>query len=102
VARAVLPQRAAAVIVRASQRHLAGVVVNRHPNLARDEFDVLKAIQTNCIRHGPASQNRAAHPGFRGRLAGRVAHASALNAARGAKLHALFAPIAWGGCSRGA
>jgi len=64
------------------RKQLAGVVVNRHPNLARDECDVLKAILTNCIRHGPASQNRAAHPDFRAYLAGRVAHARALNAAR--------------------
>jgi Zn-dependent M28 family amino/carboxypeptidase len=84
------------------RQQLAGVVVNRHPNLARDECDVLKAILTNCIRHGPASQNRAAHPDFRAYLAGRVAHARALNAARGAKLHALFARIAWDGCGFGA
>jgi len=96
-----LQPRKTRVMRRGVRQQLAGVVVNRHPNLARDEFDVLKAILTNCIRHGPASQNRAAHPDFRGHLAGRVAHASALNAARGAKLHALFARIAWDGCSRG-
>jgi protocatechuate 3,4-dioxygenase beta subunit len=62
----------------------------------------VRAILTNCIRHGPASQNRAAHPDFRAYLAGRVAHARALNAARGAKLHALFARIAWDGCGFGA
>ncbi|HKT64692.1 hypothetical protein [Burkholderia sp. 22313] len=52
MAPAVLPHRAAAVIVRASQQQLAGVVVNRHPNPARDEFDVLKAILSHCIRAG--------------------------------------------------
>jgi len=96
-----LQLRKTRVMRRGVRQQLAGVVVNRHPNLARDEFDVLKAILTNCIRHGPASQNRAAHPDFRGYLAGRVAHASALNAARGVKLHALFARIAWDGCSFG-
>lgn len=49
----------------------------------------------NCIRSGPVSQNRDAHPDFRAHFAGRVAHAAALNAARGAKLRALFDRIAW-------
>lgn len=71
------------------------MVVNRHPNLARDEFDLLKAIPTHCIRRGPTSQNRDAHPDFRAHLAGRVAHVAALNAARGAKLRALFERIVW-------
>ncbi|MGR3909575.1 reverse transcriptase family protein [Burkholderia sp. SR8] len=97
-----LQPRKTRVMRRGTRQQLAGVVVNRHPNLARDEFDVLKAILTNCIRHGPASQNRAAHPDFRAHLAGRVAHAGALNAARGAKLHALLARIAWDGRSVGA
>ncbi|KVQ22202.1 reverse transcriptase family protein [Burkholderia cepacia] len=83
------------VMRRGMRQQLAGVVVNRHPNLARDEFDLLKAILTNCIRSGPASQNRDARPDFRAHLAGRVAHAAALNAARGAKLRALFDRIAW-------
>ncbi|RQR29660.1 reverse transcriptase family protein [Burkholderia sp. Bp9142] len=92
-----LQLRKTRVMRRGVRQQLAGVVVNRQPNLARDEFDVLKAILTNCIRHGPVSQNRAAHADFRAHLAGRVAHASALNAARGAKLHALFTRIAWDG-----
>ncbi|MCA7994675.1 reverse transcriptase family protein [Burkholderia cepacia] len=83
------------VMRRGMRQQLAGVVVNRHPNLSRDEFDLLKAILTNCIRSGPASQNRDARPDFRAHLAGRVAHAAALNAARGAKLRALFDRIAW-------
>ncbi|KWH65312.1 reverse transcriptase family protein [Burkholderia anthina] len=90
-----LQLRKTRVMRRGTRQQLAGVVVNRHPNLARDAFDRLKAILTNCIRHGPASQNRDAHPDFRAHLAGRVAHASALNAARGAKLRALFDRIAW-------
>ncbi|AXF26037.1 RNA-directed DNA polymerase [Burkholderia pyrrocinia] len=90
-----LQLRKTRVMRRGARQQLAGVVVNRHPNLARDEFDLLKAILTNCIRRGPASQNRDAHPDFRAHLAGRVAHAAALNAARGAKLCALFDRIAW-------
>ncbi|CAB3768016.1 reverse transcriptase [Burkholderia sp. MSh2] len=90
-----LQLRKTRVMRRGVRQQLAGVVVNRHPNLARDEFDRLKAILTNCIRSGPASQNRDAHPDFRAHLAGRVAQAAALNAARGAKLRALFDRIAW-------
>ncbi|WP_322035290.1 reverse transcriptase family protein [Burkholderia cenocepacia] len=97
-----LQLRKTRVMRRGTRQQLAGVVVNRHPNLSRDAFDRLKAILTNCIRRGPASQNRDAHPDFRAHLAGRVAHATALNAARGAKLRALFDRIVWdaGGAGR--
>ncbi|MBN3789757.1 reverse transcriptase family protein [Burkholderia sp. Ac-20353] len=90
-----LQWRKTRVMRRGVRQRLAGVVVNRHPNLARDEFDTLKAMLTNCVRHGPASQNRVAHPDFRGYLAGRVAHATMLNDARGAKLQAIFDRIVW-------
>ncbi|MBN3819692.1 RNA-directed DNA polymerase, partial [Paraburkholderia sp. Se-20369] len=90
-----LQLRKTRVMRRGVRQQLAGVVVNRHPNLARDEFDTLKAMLTNCARHGPVSQNRDAHPDFHGYLAGRVAHATMLNAARGLKLQAIFERIAW-------
>lgn len=83
------------VMRRGARQRLAGVVVNRHVNLARDEFDTLKAILTNCVRCGPMSQNRDGHADFRGHLAGRVAHARMLNAARGMKLQAIFDRVAW-------
>ena len=77
------------------RQQLAGVVVNMHPNVRRDEFDRLKAILTNCVRHGPASQNRDKHTDFRAHLAGRVAHVVAMNAERGQKLRAIFDRILW-------
>jgi hypothetical protein len=77
------------------RQHVTGVVVNDHPNVARDAFDRLKAILHNCVRHGPAAQNRAGHADFRAHLAGRVAHVVMLNPARGARLRALFEQIAW-------
>ncbi|SIO61458.1 RNA-directed DNA polymerase [Burkholderia sp. GAS332] len=83
------------VMRRGARQHLAGVVVNSHPNLARTEFDALKAVLTNCVRQGPASQNREGHADFRAHLAGRVAHAAMLNAARGAKLKGIFDRIVW-------
>jgi RNA-directed DNA polymerase len=83
------------VMPRGIRQRLAGVVVNRHPNLARDRFDTLKATLTNCVRQGPESQNRAACADFRASLAGHVAHAAMLNPSRGAKLKAIFDLIIW-------
>jgi retron-type reverse transcriptase len=77
------------------RQHVAGVVVNERPNVARDAFDRLKATLHNCVRDGPGAQNRAGHADFRAHLAGRVAHVMALNPARGARLRALFEQICW-------
>lgn len=83
-------------VMRASQRQtVTGIVVNKGVNLPRTEYDRLKATLTNCARHGPAGQNRDAHPAFRAHLEGRVAWAEQLNPRRGAKLRALFDRIAW-------
>lgn len=82
-------------MARGVRQQLAGVVVNRHPNLARDRFDNLKALLTNCVRHGPESQNRDKRADFRAMLAGHVAHAAMLNPSRGAKLRAIFERIDW-------
>lgn len=81
---------------RSHRQVLAGIVVNERPNVPRDEFDRLKAILHNCVRHGPQRQNRDGVADFRAHLAGRVAHVRSLNAARGDKLDAVFARIAWG------
>lgn len=83
------------VMHRGTRQHLAGVVVNQHPNMARDKFDQLKAILTNCVRHGPASQNRENCTDFRAHLAGRIAQMSQLNPVRSAKLKAIFDQILW-------
>jgi RNA-directed DNA polymerase len=77
------------------RQQLAGVVVNARPNLKREDYDQLKAILHNCIRHGPASQNRAGHADFRRHLQGRIAHVRSLHAERGAKLQAMFERIDW-------
>ncbi|XLZ70394.1 reverse transcriptase family protein [Massilia sp. SR12] len=78
-----------------ARQQVTGVVVNAHPNLARDEYDRLKAVLTNCVRHGPASQNRAGHADFRAHLAGKISHTRMLNALRAGRLQALFEAIAW-------
>ena len=80
---------------RSHRQLLTGIVVNERPNIRRAEFDRLKAMLTNCVRHGPASQNREAHRDFRAHLAGRVAYVASLNPGRARKLQALLAAIDW-------
>jgi hypothetical protein len=77
------------------RQHVTGVVVNVLPNISRHEFDRLKAILTNCVRHGADSQNRAGIADFRAHLIGRVAHIASINSARGEKLRRIFRQIAW-------
>ena len=76
-------------------QHLAGLVVNQHINVSRYDFDLLKAILSNCIFHGPANQNREGHADFRAHLEGRVGFMESINAARGAKLRNLLNRIDW-------
>jgi len=83
-------------IMRQSVRqHLASLVTNQRANVVRADFDRLKAILTNCIRLGPESQNREAHPRFRLHLEGRVGFVESINPARGQQLRALFDRITW-------
>jgi RNA-directed DNA polymerase len=76
-------------------QQLAGIVVNERPNVRRAVYDELKAILTNCLRHGPQTQNRTGHADFRSHLAGRIAHVQMVHAERGAKLRMLFERICW-------
>jgi RNA-directed DNA polymerase len=76
-------------------QRVTGIVVNEHCNVGRVAFDTLKAILHNCIRTGPAEQNRAGLPDFRGHLAGRLAWVEQVNPPRGAKLRRLFERIEW-------
>ena len=65
-----------------SQR-ATGIVINQKINMPRSEYDRLKAILCNCIKHGPTGQNREKVGDFRAHLSGRVAHAARLSPARG-------------------
>ncbi len=83
-------------VLRNNQRQVVtGVVVNQKPNVSRSEFDRLKAILTNCVRHGPSSQNRNGVPDFAAHLRGRIAHVLQLNPQRGRKLLQLYGQIDW-------
>jgi hypothetical protein len=77
------------------RQHLTGLVINHHVNVMRPDFDRLKAILTNCIRHGPESQNREDHPLFRFQLDGRIAFVEMVNRAKGERLRKLFSEIEW-------
>jgi hypothetical protein len=79
----------------AARQEVTGIVVNRHPNIARRDYDALKATLTNCLRHGAASQNREGRQDFRAHLAGRVAHVKMVNEARGRRLGELLARVEW-------
>jgi hypothetical protein len=77
------------------RQQVTGVVVNTHPNIVRKEYDKLKATLTNCVRFGPASQNRENHPNFRDNLAGRISYVKMVNAPRASRLQRLFDAVAW-------
>jgi RNA-directed DNA polymerase len=83
-------------IMRQSVRqHLAGLVTNERPNIRRGDFDLLKAILTNCLRSGPEAQNRENHPHFRLHLEGRAAFVESINAEKGRRLRELLERIQW-------
>jgi RNA-directed DNA polymerase len=75
------------------RQHLAGVVINERVNVPRVDFDRLKAILTNCVRHDPESQNRERHPAFRLHLEGRVAYVEMINPQKGARLRKILEKI---------
>jgi len=83
-------------VLRAHQRlSVTGVVVNVKSNIARSDFDRLKAILTNCVREGPSTQNRESRENFQAHLRGRIAHVQQLNPQRGSQLLELFHRIDW-------
>ncbi|HMF78778.1 MAG TPA: reverse transcriptase family protein [Bryobacteraceae bacterium] len=83
-------------IMRQSVRqHLAGLVTNQRINVRRTDFDLLKAILTNCIRHGPESQNRGGHASFRSHLEGRVGFVETIHPAKGQRLRTILESIRW-------
>lgn len=78
-----------------TRQSVTGVVVNEKPNVSRRDFDRLKATLHNCIKFGPASQNRTQHPHFRAHLRGKIAFVQQLNRQKGEKLVQLFEQIVW-------
>jgi hypothetical protein len=83
------------------RQQLAGVIVNRHPNIRRKDYDELKAILTNCIRRGPGAVDREGRADFRAHLLGRIAHMTFVSPSRGRKLMRLAEQITWPPTDRG-
>jgi RNA-directed DNA polymerase len=77
------------------RQHLAGLVANQRVNIMRPDFDRLKATLTNCVRQGPESQNRDAHPNFRSHLEGRVGFVEMINPVKGKRLRLILEQIQW-------
>jgi hypothetical protein len=75
---------------------VCGVVVNRHPNVPREQFDHLKAVLHGCVRDGPAAHNRDGHADWRAHLHGRVAWVAQLNPDKARRLQRLLQRIDWG------
>jgi len=90
-----LNERKTTVMSAAGRQRVGGIVVNAKHNVAREDYDRLKAILHNAARHGPESQNRAGVPDFRAHLLGRIAWVASLNPERGARLRARFDAIDW-------
>ena len=78
-----------------ARQSVCGIVVNVHPNVARAEYDELRAILHNAARHGAVSQNRAGVTDFRAHLRGRISWVGSLNPARGETLRRRFDAIDW-------
>jgi hypothetical protein len=83
------------VLRQGHKQHAAGLVLNEKPNIDRRDFDRLKAILTNCARHGPASQNRDHHPDFAAHLQGKLAWVRFIHPGKEAKLRGIFEKIDW-------
>ncbi len=88
-------RRKTRVMRRGDRQRVTGIVVNDHINIPRPEYDRLKAILYNSLRHGPATQKRDGHPDFRAHLDGRVTWVENVNPHRGLKLRLLFERIDW-------
>lgn len=91
-----LNHRKTRVGTQAGAQRVCGVVVNRHPNLPRRDFDRLKALLHRCAMGGPAAQNIESVPDFRAHVMGQVGWAVQINPAKAVRLQALLARIDWG------
>ncbi len=90
-----IQHRKTRVMTAGTRQEVAGVVLNVHPNIRREEYDRLRATLFNCVRNGPANENREARAHFQEHLAGRIAYVAMLNPRRGEKLSRLFERIEW-------
>ena len=88
-------QRKTRIMRQGVRQYMAGLVANQRVNVVRTDFDRLKATLHNCVRHGPQSQNREAHPSFRSHLEGRVGFVETINPEKGRRLRQILERIQW-------
>ncbi|MEV6273625.1 reverse transcriptase family protein [Nocardia sp. NPDC051832] len=74
---------------------LAGLVVNNRPAVPRDRYDALRALLHNCLRTGPAAQNRDGHNDFRAHVYGLIAWIGETSPARRDRLLTMADQIDW-------
>ncbi len=77
------------------RQSVAGVIVNEKLNVARNDYDLLKAILHNCRKLGPSTQKREVECDFASHLQGRIAHIRQLNPKRAEKLQQIYNNIDW-------
>jgi hypothetical protein len=83
------------VMRRSGCQRVTGIVVNDHINVSRTVFDVLKATLHNCIKSGPALENRTGLSDFRAHLNGRITWVENVNPVRAERLRRMFDMIEW-------
>jgi RNA-directed DNA polymerase len=81
------------LMTQSKKQYVTGLVVNHGQNVARKEYDALKATLNNAKRYGLASQNLTGRPDFKFHLLGKIAFIAQTNVKRGAKLKTLWSSI---------
>jgi RNA-directed DNA polymerase len=79
----------------AHRQVVTGVVVNQKLNVARDDYDRLRARLHRLAVDGPGSPRSADGVDLQARLRGQVAWVASLNSGRGEKLQRLLDAIDW-------
>ena len=77
------------------KQQLTGIVLNTTQSVGRDCYRNLRALLYNCVKYGPACQNRDNHPNFKEHLYGRIAQVASVNAQQGMNLRKIFDMIVW-------
>jgi hypothetical protein len=90
-----LNERKTRIMRRAGRQRVTGLVVNDHLNVARADYDRLKATLHNCAKNGAQAENRDGHPDFRAHLEGRVVWVENVNRVRGERLRRMLEEIRW-------
>ncbi|NDK91050.1 RNA-directed DNA polymerase [Gordonia desulfuricans] len=83
------------IMHRHQQQRLAGLVVNDRPQVARADYDNLRALLHNAIRDGAQAQNRDAHPDFRAHVYGLIAWIGSTGTLRRDRLLEMAARVDW-------